>query len=218
MKRWICALILIAVSAALVAGLWLSTENTPITSGDTAVLAGEYDGYIINTDCRSGKIIGTEMGYDPAIMNVLLSKPYFSTAKITYSDGTSYVMGGIYEIGIAESADLTESIQDLKTLLGNKSAVFKVEKYSYARLADVQNEIQAAVDALSKPQTAETEKYFVPDVKEALQAIISCNASYSDNCVEIWMQWPYEESAKIISELFSCDCKTRLYFGGGKMA
>ena len=198
MKRWTGALILIVISAALVAGL-------ACYPGVSSARQDE-DWYIINADGRSGKIIGTEMGYDPTIMNALLSKPYFSTAKIVYSDGTSYVMGGIYEIGIAENADLIESIKALKTLLGNKSAIFKVERYSYSQLMDIENEIQSAIDSLSKAKTPETEKYSVPGVKEALQAILSCDASYSDNCVEIWMNWPYEESAEIINRLFPYGC------------
>ena len=198
MKRWIGVLILTVVSAALIAGL----ACNPVVSSARE----DEDWYIMNADGRSGKIIGTEMGYDPAIMNLLLGKPYFSTAKIVYYDGTSYAMGGIYEIGIAENADLTESLKDLKNLLGNKSAIFKVEGYSYSQLLDSENEIQSAIDALSKPKTPETEKYFSPDVKEVLQAILSCNASYSDNCVEIWMNWPYEESEKIINRLFPYGC------------
>jgi hypothetical protein len=104
-------LILTVVSAALIAGI---ACNPAVSSARE-----DEDWYIMNADGRSGKIIGTEMGYDPAIMNLLLGKPYFSTAKIVYYDGTSYAMGGIYEIGIAENADLTESLKDLKNLLGN---------------------------------------------------------------------------------------------------
>ena len=163
----------------------------------------EYDGFTVNPDGKSGVITGTVDGLPVEELMRLHSKPYYGGSHIVYSHEGNFILGGMAEIYIAENADLIESVKDIKNLLAGKSAMFRVVKYSKAYLQEIAKEIEAARDAVFKPQTPETAKFFEPGVKEAVGDII--NAGVELQKITVYINWKNNESIEVLKQLFPYD-------------
>jgi len=200
-KRIIPIICLLAVAAAVILVL-------AITSPRDSVTPGEYDGYTINPDGLSGIIKGTLPGYDLGTVNELRSKPYFGGVKIIYFYELTQIYGGMLEIHIAESADLIAAIEDLKTLLADRSAAFKVVKYSYSQLKQIEQEIEAAAETARNYGTSQSKSPYDPSETEALSGIINCAASEGDNTVTVYIYANEytQEKVGVLAELFPYDC------------
>ena len=200
-KRVIPIICLLVVAAAVI--LVLS-----ITPPRDSASPGEYDGYTINPDGLSGIIKGTLPGYDLGMVNELRSKPYFGGVKIIYYHELTQVYGGMLEIHIAESADLIAAIEDLKTLLADRSAAFKVVKYSYSQLKQIEQEIEAAAEKARSFGASQSENPYSPSETEALSGIINCASSEGDNTVTVYIYANEytQEKVGVLAELFPYDC------------
>ena len=199
MKKIIPLICLLVVAGAVIAGLAMTATRDSVNPKG-------HDGYTINPDGCSGIINGTLPGYDLGIISALHNKPYFGGVKVIYFHELTQVYGGMLEIHIAENADLVKSIEDLKVLLADRSAAFKVVKYSYSQLEQIAQEIEDASEKARSFGTLQNGNPFDPAETEALSSIINCVASDSDNNVKIYLNWYTEETVKVLTELFPYDC------------
>lgn len=199
LKKVIPGLCLLAVTAVIVVMM-------PTDPVGQAALQGEYDGYIVYPDQRSGRIIGMVDGHPLEALMELQYKPYYGGAQIVYNDGERFILGGMMEIYIAESFDLKTCIEDIKLLLDGKSALFRVVKNSDAYLSAVQKQISNAMVAVRNPKTPETAKFFEPGVMDAILDIKSSAVYHSDNNIVVMVDWLNEDKIKILKELFPYDC------------